>query len=237
MAVRDARVVLFDVFGTVVDWRTSIIRALGEFGRSSGLAADWDQIADDWRGQYKPSMDQVRLGEREWVPLDTLNRESLERVLAVHGITHRSDDELTALARAWRHLDAWPDARGGLDRLRSQVRVGTLSNGNTALLTEMARWAALPWDVILGAENARTYKPDPQMYLANVALLGLRTDEVLLAAAHNDDLEAARACGLRTAFIRRPTEWGPHQAIDLEPSDDWDFTVESIEELADAFGA
>ena len=228
------KAVLFDVFGTVVDWRTSVIRQLAAFGAERGLDAEWAAITDDWRGEYQPAMEEVRSGRRAWTPLDALHRESLERVLAHHGLREVTASELDALTMAWHFLDPWPDAVPGIQTLRTRFTVGTLSNGNTTLLTDMAEHGGLPWDVVLGAETARAYKPRPEAYLRNVAALGLDVDEVMLVAAHNTDLAAATSLGLRTGFVPRPTEYGPGQTRDLRPEGSWDITAPDIGTLAAA---
>ncbi len=228
------KAVLFDVFGTVVDWRSSITRELAAFGAARGFAACWERFADDWRGEYQPSMDEVRSGRREWTVLDVLHRESLERVLTRHGIDAQSEADLRDLTLAWHRLSPWPDAYSGLARLATRFTVGTLSNGNTALLTDLAEHGDLRFDVLLGAETAGAYKPLPEAYLRNVALLELAPPQVMLAAAHNGDLAAASSLGLRTAFVARPTEHGPAQRTDLAPTGDWDVVVDSITAVADA---
>ncbi len=228
--------VVFDVFGTVVDWRSSITHELAAFGAANTIEADWERVADDWRGEYQPAMDEVRSGRRGWTPLDVLHRESLARVLARHGIGGVSDAKLDGLTMAWHRLSPWPDARPGLARLATRYAVGTLSNGNTELLADLAEHGDLAFDVLLGAETARAYKPLPDAYLRNVALLELSPPQVMLAAAHNGDLAAAAGLGLRTAFIARPTEHGPAQRTDLEPTGDWDLVVDDIPALATALG-
>lgn len=233
---RDMRAVLFDVFGTLVDWRTSITRSLATFGADRGIAAAWDHIADDWRDEYQPAMEEVRSGRRPWTILDVLHRESLERVLDRHGIDGVGEDDLHDLTLAWHHLDPWPDVVPGLTRLATRYTIGSLSNGNTQLLTDLARHARLPFGVILGAETASTYKPLPDAYLRNVATLGLRPGQVMLVAAHNGDLAAARAQGLPTAFVARRTEHGPAQTTDLEPTDAWDIVADDIGAVATALG-
>ena len=233
MSGRPVTALLFDVFGTVVDWRTSVIRELTAFAAGRGLQADWPRIADEWRGEYQPAMEEVRSGRRDWTILDVLHRESLEHVLARHGIDGLTEPELAHLTRAWHRLDPWPDAVPGLVELRKRFIVGTLSNGNVGLLTRLARYGGLPWDVILCAETARAYKPLPEAYLRNVALLNLTPSEVMLVAAHNSDLEAASALGLRTAFVPRPTEHGPGQVTDLEPTGAWDAAAPDLVALAE----
>ncbi len=234
MSTPGIEALLFDVFGTVVDWRSSVIRELTAFGGERSIQADWARVADEWRGEYQPAMEKVRSGRREWTTLDVLHRESLERVLQRHGVTGLSDADLDHLTRAWHRLDPWPDAVAGLTRLKGQFIVGTLSNGNVGLLTRLARHGGLPWDVILCAETARAYKPLPDAYVRNAALLNLPPERVMLVAAHNGDLAAAAATGFRTAFVTRPTEHGPHQTTDLEPTGRWDVVVDDLRQLADA---
>jgi 2-haloacid dehalogenase len=232
----DVKALLFDVFGTVVDWRTSIIADLTQFGAGKGIAADWAQFTDDWRALYQPALEEVRSGRRAWTILDVLHRESLEALLDRHKITTLSEAEKDHINRAWHRLEPWPDSVEGLTRLKRRYIIGTLSNGNIGLLTRMAKHAGLPWDVILGAETARAYKRLPQAYLANAQLLNLEPGQVMLAAAHNDDLAAAAAVGLRTAFVARPTEHGPHQKADFKAERDWDVVADDFGSLASAMG-
>jgi 2-haloacid dehalogenase len=227
---------LFDVFGTVVDWRSSLIEELTRFGRTKGISADWAEFADAWRGLYQPSMEAVRSGRRAFTILDVLHRESLETLLARRGIAGLSAAEKDHLTRAWHRLRPWPDVLEGLVRLKKRFIIGTLSNGNIGLLTRLSKHAGLPWDVVLGAETARTYKPQPQAYLGNAELLNLKPAEVMLVAAHNGDLAAARACGLRTGFVARPNEYGPKQTRDFAPEAPWDVVGESFLDLAAALG-
>jgi 2-haloacid dehalogenase len=227
---------LFDVFGTVVDWRGSIVAELTAFGAEKGIAADWASFTDDWRGLYQPAMEEVRSGRRPWTILDVLHRESLDKLLAKYGIAGLSEAEKDHMNRVWHRLNAWPDAVAGLTRLKSRYIIGPLSNGNVGLMTRMAKHAGLPWDVILGAEVARAYKPTPQAYLGSAALLNLEPPQVMLVAAHNSDLAAASAVGLRTAFVARPQEYGPHQKRDFKAEREWDVVCASFGELADAMG-
>jgi len=231
-AITPVRALLFDVFGTVVDWRSSLVRHLERFGRERGLEADWPGLADAWRGAYRPSMDRVRRGELAWTVLDDLHRSSLavlseERGLGLDGAA------LDRLALLWRELDPWPDSRPGLTRLRARFTLAPLSNGNVAL----AKRAGLEWDTVFGADLFGHYKPDPETYLGACGLLRLRPEQAMLCAAHNLDLAAARALGLRTAFVARPTEHGPGQTADLGAEQDWDVVAGSLEELADRLGA
>jgi 2-haloacid dehalogenase len=233
-AETQVQALLFDVFGTVVDWRGSIIAELTRLGAEKGIAADWAAFTDDWRGLYQPSLEEVRSGRRAWTILDVLHRESLDKLLAKYGIAGLSEAEKDHVNRVWHRLRPWPDAVEGLARLKSRYIIGTLSNGNIGLLTRMAKNAGLPWDVILGAETARAYKPLPQAYLASAALLNLEPAQVMLVAAHNGDLAAASAVGLRTAFVARPQEYGPHQSTDFKAERAWDVVCASFGELADA---
>jgi 2-haloacid dehalogenase len=237
MAAKDqVKALVFDVFGTVVDWRGSLIRDLSAFGNGRGLDIDWARFADDWRGLYQPSMEEVRTGKRGWTILDDLHRESLLRLLERYGIHGLARHEIEHLNRAWHRLDPWPDAIDGLLRLKRRYITGTLSNGNTGLLTRMARRAGLPWDVILGAETARAYKPMPECYLRNAALLNLEPHEMMLVAAHNNDLAAAAATGYRTAFVLRRGEHGAGQTRDLAAEQPWDVVTDSFIGVAEAMG-
>ncbi len=227
---------LFDVFGTVVDWRGSIIAELTRFGAEKGIAADWVAFTDDWRRLYQPAMEEVRTGRRGWTILDVLHRESLEKLIAKYGIAGLSEADKAHLNRVWHRLKPWPDSVEGLTRLKSRFIIGPLSNGNIGLLTRLAKNAGLPWDVILGAEAARAYKPLPEAYLAAAALLNLEPAEVMLVAAHNGDLAAAAAVGLRTGFVPRPQEYGPHQKGDFAAEREWDVIAASFTELATTMG-
>lgn len=228
---------IFDVFGTLVDWRTSIARHVIAAFAEYGAEIDGAAFADAWRAEYQPSMERVRSGARKYVALDDLHRENLMTVLAASGHeTVFTPDEIIALARAWERLDPWPDAVPGLTRLRAHRVVAPCSNGSIAMMTHLARHAALPWDCILGADIARDYKPKPGVYRAACHALRLPASEVMMVAAHNADLAAARAAGLGTAFIPRPTEHGPGQTTDLAPEAAWDVVTGDIEELAERLG-
>ena len=229
----DIKAVVFDVFGTVVDWRGSLIAELSAWGAARGMAADWTGLVDAWRGAYAPSMDRVRRGELPWTNIDALHRVALDQLAPKFGIVGLSEAEMDWVNRGWHLLRPWPDAVPGLTRLRQRFVVGSLSNGNVALLVNMAKSAGLPWDVVLSGELFRHYKPDPAVYLGACALLGLRPEQVMLAAAHNFDLRAAQDLGLRTAFIPRPTEYGPGQTKDLRPEGEWDLVVAGVDELAE----
>ena len=237
----EPRALAFDVFGTVVDWRTSVAREGRAFGERHGIEADWERFALDWRGLYQPSMSRVRDGERPWAPLDDLHRESLCELLGRLGVAVGdggvSDDAVDEFNRAWHRLDPWPDVVEGLSRLKRRYILATLSNGNVALLVNMAKRAGLAWDAVLGAEVARAYKPQPEAYLATARLLGLAPEDCMMVAAHNDDLRAAGSLGFRTAFVRRPTEYGSDQKNDLRAEEDFDVVSDSFIDLAGALGA
>lgn len=223
---------LFDVFGTVVDWRGGVIREGERLGAEKGLSVDWAAFADAWRGEYAPSMDRVRSGELPWTRLDELHRQSLERLLQSFGVEGLSEGDKDDLNRAWHRLDPWPDSVPGLTRLHERYVIAPLSNGNVSLLVQMARRGGLPWDTILSAELARRYKPDPEAYLTAAALLDLAPAEMMMVAAHPDDLRAAAALGFRTAYIHRPLEWGPRAEPPERPQEsEFDLAAESIEEL------
>ena len=226
----------FDVFGTVVDWRASIIREGEALGRAKGLDVDWVAFTDAWRGLYQPALEKVRGGAMPWTRLDDLHRMSLDRLLEDFKIKGLGADEVEHLNRVWHRLDPWPDSVPGLTRLRKKYVLATLSNGNIALMVNMAKRAGLPWDAVLGAEPARAYKPQPEAYLRTADFLGLRPEECMLVAAHNSDLAAAARVGFRTAFVRRPTEYGPTQTRDLRADQSWDAVAESMIDLADKLG-
>jgi 2-haloacid dehalogenase len=235
--VTPPQALIFDVFGTCVDWRGSMAREGVELGQRLGLeGVDWVTVADAWRGQYQPQMETVRSGQRPWVPLDTLHRESLDTVLAQFGLDDVPSAERDAFTAGWRRLDPWPDVPAGLQRLRSHYLLAPNSNGNIALMVRLARWASLPWDTVLGAEIAEGYKPQPQVYLRSVEALGLPPGQVMMVAAHNNDLHAAAACGLHTAFVPRPLEHGPGQVSNLAPDGDFTLVAADFADLATQLG-
>ncbi|WJH25436.1 haloacid dehalogenase type II [Pseudarthrobacter defluvii] len=236
---RRVRAVLFDTFGTVVDWRTGVAREVAAFAAAHGHTLDAEAFADHWRALYQPAMEAIRSGQRSFTKLDTLHRENLDEALRHYGINpdRLPGESLEELNKSWHRLPPWPDSVEGLAAIRRHYIVGPLSNGNTSLLLDMARNAGLPWDVIIGSDMTGTYKPLPEAYLRTAELLDLHPGEVMLAAAHNNDLRAAREAGLATAFIARPTEHGPGQVADLAPEGDWDLVASSISELADRLGA
>jgi 2-haloacid dehalogenase len=230
------KALLFDVFGTVVDWRGSIAEEGKAWQQSNGIEIDWARFADRWRAGYAPSMEKVRKGELPWTNLDRLHRALLEDLLTEFHIEGLTDDEKDHWNRVWRRLKPWPDSVPGLNRLRTKYTIAPLSNGNIALLTAMAKNAGLPWDLILSAELAQHYKPDREAYLTAVSLLELKPEEVMMCAAHTADLIAARDCGLRTAFIHRPREFGPTPIADKARPGDFDIVSADILDLASQLG-
>ena len=233
MNIAAVKALTFDVFGTVVDWRGSIIKEGEAWGAAYGLDVDWAAFADAWRGGYAPSMARVRSGELPWTNIDTLHRMILDDLLEKYGITVLSEDDKQHWNRVWHRLEPWPDSVSGLTRLRQHYVLATLSNGNVALLTNMAKHGGLPWDCILSAEIVRHYKPDPETYLGAAQLLGLQPSEVMMVAAHKSDLKAARAVGLRAAFVERPLEFGPGVKAESGPDPDFDVYARDFNDLAD----
>lgn len=228
------KAVLFDVFGTVVDWRTGVAAAVRRFAGAHGLELDADAFADAWRSRYVPAMRRVITGERPFVSLDVLHRENLDGVLEDLGLKpgRFGPAALDELNRAWHLLPPWPDSVPGIAALKRDYIVGPLSNGNTSLLLDMAKAGGLPWDLILGSDVSKAYKPTVEAYLRPAAMLGLQPGEVMLAAAHEADLAAAREAGLAAAFISRPLERGPGIPGAGVATKPWDLSVSSITELA-----
>ena len=232
MPVGDVKALIFDVFGTVVDWRGSIIEQSAAFGQARGIERDWAAFADAWRGKYRPFMDKVRTGELPWTNLDALHRMALEEVLAEFAIDGLTDGEKAEVNFFWHRLRPWADAAPGLYRLKHRYIIAPMSNGNIALMTNMAKNGGLPWDCILGAEVARHYKPDPESYLTAVALLGLTPEQVMMTAAHQGDLLAAQKVGLRAGFVPRPMEHGPDVTPDPTPDPSFDVVATDFTDLA-----
>lgn len=233
----EVRVVAFDVFGTAVDWHTGITTEVGEVFAQCGVELDPAAFADSWRERYLPSMTRVNDGEREWAYLDALHRESLDALLAEHDVADAvGESDRARLVRAWHRLPAWPDSEELLTRVRSRYTVVALSNGGFRLLVDLAKAAGLPFDAIVSAELARGYKPAPAPYLTTARLLDVAPREVLLVAAHGWDLDGARAAGLRTAFLERPAEKGPHREADRAADTTCDLAATSASELATRLG-
>ena len=231
------RALLFDTFGTVVDWRGGLISSVQAWGLARGVAADWPGLVDAWRAEYVPSMAKVRTGEREWADLDVLQRESVEILAPKFGASRLDGDALDELVRMWHELPPWPDSVEALRRLRTRYVIAPLSNGHVALLVRLTKTAGITWDAVFGADVFRHYKPDPQTYLGAVALLGCEPSEVMLVAAHASDLDAAARCGLRTCYVSRPLECGPAQRVEKLPATGrFDLMVGDLLELAMELG-
>jgi 2-haloacid dehalogenase len=234
---RAVKAMVFDTFGTVVDWRGSIIAEGESYWKPlKGMDIDWPAFADAWRGKYGPSMNKVRTGELPWTKLDDLHRLALDMNLAEFNITHLNEADKQQLNFVWHRLNAWPDAAAGLARLKSRYVIGPLSNGNLSLLTEMAKFAGLPWDCILGCDLFQHYKPDPESYLGAVAILGLEPGQVMMTAAHTGDLESARKLGLRTAYVHRPMEGGPGRERPHPAEGDFDVVADDFRDMAAKLG-
>lgn len=229
----DIKALTFDVFGTVVDWRSSVIRDGERLGEAKGLDVDWVAFADAWRGGYGPSMNRVRTGELPWTKIDDLHRMVLDGLLEKFGIAGLSEEEISEFNRVWHRLDPWPDAVGGLLRLKSRYVIAPLSNGNVSLLTHMAKYGGLPWDCILSAELGRHYKPDPEAYLTAIELLSCEPHEVMMVAAHQGDLRSAARVGMKTGFVLRPLERGPDGKKDLRPDPNFDIVARDFHDLAE----
>jgi 2-haloacid dehalogenase len=233
----EIRVLTFDVFGTVVDWRGGVAREAERILGAKGYALDWGGFADAWRARYQPAMARVSRGQRPFVVLDVLHMENLEQVLEEKGVTGLTPSEIDDLNRAWHRLDPWPDVLDAFARLRPKFILAALSNGNLALIVAMARRARLGWDASLGGDVARAYKPAPESYDNAARLLGLQPSECLMVAAHPSDLQAAAARGFRTAYVHRPLEYGPGRAAQRPATGAFDYAVDNLVELAERLGA
>ena len=230
------RALVFDVFGTVVDWRASIIREGQLLGHAHAVQCDWAALADAWRAGYAPAM-QRTAESGQWADIDQLHRQILDGLLPRFGLQALSEAALQHFNRAWHRLAPWPDSVGGLNRLRARQPIATLSNGNVSLLVNMSRNAGLPWDCVLSAELVKKYKPDPEVYLMAARLLGVAPHELMLVAAHPSDLRGAQRAGLRTGYVHRPLEFGPDQPFVPAPDDEFDLVARSFIELAERLGA
>ncbi len=230
------KALVFDTFGTVVDWRSSVIAEGQRLGKEKHLDVDWAKFADAWRAGYGPSMDRVRKGEVPWTKLDVLHRGTLDKLLADFHVTGLSEAEKDHFNRAWHRLRPWPDAVRGLTRLKTRYIIAPLSNGNISLMTDLAKFAGLPWDCILGAELAKHYKPDREVYQSAADFLDLAPNEIVMVAAHQGDLRAARSVGLKTAFVPRPLEYGPAAKPDLTPDPSFDIVAPDFNDLATQLG-
>ncbi len=232
----DVKALTFDVFGTVADWRSGIAREVAALGAARGLGLDANAFALAWRARYQPAMERVRSGEIDFVKLDVLHRWNLDEVLREFGLDDLDEADRVELNLAWHRLDPWPDVVAGLDRLKSRYILATLSNGNVALMVNMAKRSGLAWDAILGAEVVRHYKPQPEAYLKTAEFLGLPAERCLLVAAHEYDLEAARACGFRTAYVHRPREYDDVADKPMPAADAFDIVAADFLELAGRLG-
>ena len=231
------KALVFDTFGTVVDWRTSVSHEVEQLAKKKGLKVDAEKFADAWRAGYGPSMNRVRTGELPWTKLDVLHRMILDKILVDFGMKGLSEDEISTLNHAWHRLHPWPDAVSGLTRLKKRFIIAPLSNGNISLMTDLAKFAGLPWDCILGAELARHYKPDPEVYKSAAEFLDLKVGEIMMVAAHLGDLKAAKGVGLKTAFVPRPLELGPQGKPDLKADATVDLSAADFNDLAKQLGA
>ena len=235
--ISGVKALVFDVFGTLVDWRTSLINDFTKWGDANGKKADWVALVDGWRAVYAASMDVVRKNPQNgFVILDVLHRQSLEKLVEQLGIKGLSDADLHYLTMGWHRLHAWPDSVAALTRLKTKYIISPLSNGNVALLTNMAKFSGLPWDLVMSSELFGHFKPDPEVYLGAAKLLCLKPEQVMMCAAHNHDLKAAQKLGLKTAFVARPTEYGPLQKYDFEAKGEWDVIAKDFGGVADKMG-
>jgi 2-haloacid dehalogenase len=228
---------LFDTWGTLVDWRSSVLDELCALGRRRKLEIDWEAFLDEWRSAYEPAKNKVNAGELPWTKMDVFYRQALVQLLAKHNITGFGEYDIEHLNCAWTRMRPWPDSVAGLTLLKRRYILSPLSNASFAWLIAIARFAGLPFDCIISSENARWYKPRPEVYLTAVDLLGGKPEQVILVAAHNYDLRAARSLGLRTGFIPRPTEFGSCQSKDFKAEENWDVIAEDMIDLASKMGA
>jgi 2-haloacid dehalogenase len=234
--MEQVKALFFDVFGTLVDWRTSIAREAEALLKPLGQSIDWLAFADAWRGEYQPAMDEVRQGRIAFCKLDVLHRKNLDRILSRFGLEAVAAEQLGALNLAWHRLDGWPDSAPGLARLKRKFMIAPVSNGNISLMVALARRNGFPWDAILGSEIAGDFKPKPRVYFAACEALDLAPSQCMMVAAHSSDLAAAAACGLRTGFIARPNEYGPGKGSKA-PKGPVDVDAGSVEDLAAKLGA
>ena len=230
------RALAFDIFGTVVDWRGSIVREGEALGARLGLACDWPAFADAWRAGYQPAMHEVRSGALPWTSIDALHRRILDRLWPAFGLPPLPEPQMADFNHVWHRLAPWPDSVAGLTRLKSRFTLVTLSNGNVSLLVEMARRGGLPWDAVFSAELFGHYKPDPEVYLGAARLVDLAPPQLMMVAAHPSDLRAAAACGLRTAYVDRPLEFGPGGAREPWRAGEFDVEADDLVELAARLG-
>lgn len=232
----EVKALTFDVFGTVVDWHGSVAREVRALAKAKGLRLNAAKFAKAWRAGYRPAMDRVRRGEAPFEKIDVIHRSILDDVLTQHKVDSLSEGEKAELNLIWHRLKPWPDSPRGLKRLKSKFIIATLSNGNTGLLVDMAKNGGLAWDCIFSSDTFKHFKPDPEMYLWAAEMLGLKPDEVMMVASHKHDLRAAAQCGLKTAFVKRPHEYGRNNNPDLASEADFTINAESFLDLADQLG-
>ena len=236
-SLRNIKALTFDVFGTVVDWRSSVIREGLLLSKRKGLDVDWEAFADEWRAGYGPAMNRVRTGDLPWMNINDLHRLILVDLLEKYGIDNLSSQEVDEFNRSWHRLLPWPDSVPGLNRLKSRFVLATLSNGNVSLLTNMAKNAGLPWDCVLSAELANHYKPDREVYARAADLLDLPAENIMMVAAHKGDLRAAQSVGFKAGFVPRPLEYGPDVDVDTAPEAEFDVNAWDFLDLAAQLGA
>jgi len=237
MNLSNTRALCFDIFGTVVDPRTNIVHEARELGAAKGLNINWDEFVNAWDALYLPMIEQISMVDQApWISMDVLLRRNLIQVLQAFNITQFTEAEITHLNQSWHRLDPWPDCVPGITRLKQKYILATLSNGSMAQMISIAKRAGLPWDVILGAEPTRAYKPHPEAYLRTATMLGLMPEQCMLVACHPSDLRAARAQGYQTAYIARSFESGSHKHHEIITEKDFDFVTDSMENLADLLG-
>ena len=234
----EVKALLFDVFGTVVDWRTGIAIEVQMIAKKYNIELNADDFADAWRAEYQPAMEQIRSGKRSFTILDTLHLENLKKIAPRFNLNNLSNEDLNFLVSAWHRLPGWPDSSQGLNKLKKKFILATQSNGNIALMVNMAKYSNLSWDVILGAEVLGHYKPEPQAYIKACKALNLKPSECLMVAAHDDDLKAASLQGMKTAYVHRPFEYGKDKLFDIAEVNDykgnrnWDIMSKDFNDLA-----
>ncbi len=237
MKFDNVKAIVFDTFGTITDWRSSIAAEGVRIAAQKGITDfDGDAFARAWRAGYRPGMARVMSGERDWVPVDVIHRERLDEIIPNFGLNMLNEEERVHLNEAWHRINPWADSIPGLLRLKKAYLIAPLSNGSLVLLSSMAKRAGIPWDFVFSSDMHKAYKRDPKVYQNAISLLGYQPHDVMMGAAHNEDLEAAREQGMRTAYINRPTEYGVDQSVDFEATSDWDIITDSVEGVADAMG-
>ena len=236
------KALLFDVFGTVVDWRSGIANEVKKIANKYSITIDALGFADSWRAEYQPAMEEIRKGNRSFTILDILHMENLKKISSRFGLDKLSSDDFDLLVKAWHRLPGWPDSSEGLNKLKTKFIIATQSNGNIALMVNMAKYSNLNWDVILGAEVVGHYKPEPEAYLKACRALHLNPEECMMVAAHDDDLKAASLQGMKTGYVHRPYEYGKDKLFDISEVNDykgdrnWDFISKDLNDLAYQLG-